>query len=221
LVWIPPKVNSPDRNRPSNYDRLSPWYDLLAGPSERACRDLGLQMLQLQPGERVLEIGAGTGQALGALSRSAGPTGTVWSVDLSKGMCRVAGRRRAAVEGSWVVICGDALRLPARDAAFDAAFMSFALELFDEAAMAQVLAECARVLRPAGRLGVVALADEGRPGMMQRAYLWAHRQFPNWVDCRPIALPEILAASGLRVHSAARTAMWVLPVLSVLAYKAG
>jgi demethylmenaquinone methyltransferase/2-methoxy-6-polyprenyl-1,4-benzoquinol methylase len=213
-------MNSRDRSGRSNYDRLSPWYDLLAGPSERACRALGLRMLQVQPGERVLEIGAGTGQALGVLSRSAGPAGCAWGIDLSMGMCRVAGRRRAAAEGSWLVIRGDALRLPARDAAFDAVFMSFALELFEATDMERVLGECARALRPGGRLAVVALADDGRPGIMQRAYVWAHRRFPGWVDCRPIPVPAILAASGLRVRSTVRTAMWGLPVQSVRAYKA-
>lgn len=204
----------------TNYDRLSTWYDLLAGPSERACRELGLRMLQVQAGERVLEIGAGTGPALAALSRAAGPTGAVCGVDLSRGMCRVAGRRRAAASGQWAVVCSDARRLPVRDAAFDAATMSFALELFSAADMAQVLGECVRVLRPGGRLAVVALADEGRPGAMQRAYVWAHDRFPDWVDCRPIPLPAILAGSGLRVGPVARAGMWGLPVESVVAYKA-
>jgi ubiquinone/menaquinone biosynthesis C-methylase UbiE len=211
----------PEGDRPTNYDRLSSWYDLLAGPSERACRDLCLRMLQVQPAERVLEVGAGTGQALTVLGRSTGPAGCAWGIDLSRGMCRVAGRRRATAGASSVIVCGDALRLPVRDAAFDAAFMSFALELFSEADMERVLGECARVLRWGGRLGVVALADEGRPGLMQRAYTWSHRRFPAWVDCRPIAVPGVVAASGLRVGPVARASMWGLPVQSVVAYKAG
>jgi hypothetical protein len=38
----------------ANYDRLSPFYDLLAGSSERACRAAGLELLAAGPGERGL-----------------------------------------------------------------------------------------------------------------------------------------------------------------------
>jgi len=66
-----------------NYDRLSRWYDRFAG-SEKAFTDLGLQMLAVKEGERVLEIGFGTGHALAALEAAAGSagaqtdTGTYW-----------------------------------------------------------------------------------------------------------------------------------------------
>ena len=50
-----------------SYNRLSRWYDALAGSSEEKFRMMGVQALAIQPGEKVLEIGCGTGTSLAAL----------------------------------------------------------------------------------------------------------------------------------------------------------
>jgi ubiquinone/menaquinone biosynthesis C-methylase UbiE len=206
----------------TNYDRLSRWYDLLAGASERTYCELGLHKLEVRPGERVLEIGSGTGQALLSLARSAGPTGIAVGTDLSGGMCRVArGRLTQAGSSSSVaaIVCGDAVSLPFPSDAFDVVFMSFTLELFDAADMASALEECRRVLQDDGRLGVVALTESGRPNLMQRLYTWAHRRFPAWIDCRPIHVSDILAVHGFRIDALTCGSMWGLPVAVVVVSK--
>ncbi len=72
-----------------NYDRLSRWYDRFAG-SEKMFTDLGLQMLAVKEGERVLEIGFGTGHALAALAQQTGDSGLAAGVELSPGMIAAA-----------------------------------------------------------------------------------------------------------------------------------
>lgn len=205
----------------ANYDRLSRWYDLLAGSSERKYRELGLRMLDVRPGERVLEIGPGTGHALLALARSAGAEGSAVGLDLSGGMCRVARGRLA--QAGWpahaAIICGDAIGLPCPSDTFDAVFMSFTLELFNAADMASVLEECRRVLRDGGRLGVMVLTESGRPNLMQRLYVSAHRRFPAWIDCRPIHVTDILAEHNFRVEEVTTASMWGLPVAVAVASK--
>ncbi len=206
----------------ANYDRLSPWYDLLAGGSERKFSDLGLRELDVRPGERVLEIGPGTGHALVKLAQAAGPTGMACGLDLSPGMCRVARQRMARSAFATVpgaVICGDAVELPFADGAFDAVYMSFTLELFAPADMAYVLEECQRVLGDGGRLGIVALSESGPPNLMQRLYNWAHRRLPTLIDCRPIPVPQTLADHGFRLHNAAHGRLWGLALEVAVASK--
>jgi ubiquinone/menaquinone biosynthesis C-methylase UbiE len=206
----------------ANYDRLSRWYDLLAGSSERKHRDIALHQLAVQEGERVLEIGPGTGRALAVLGHTVGPTGAAWGLDLSPGMCRAAQRHIATATPSLrlaAVVCGDAIALPFPSNTLDALFMSFTLELFTADDMVRVLQECRRVLREGGRLGVAALSECGRPNLVERAYGWAHRRFPAWIDCRPIPVSEVLAENGFQVGGVIRGSMWGLHVEIAVARK--
>ena len=61
------------------YDRLSKWYDLLAGSSEKKFADIGLQKLDVKAGEKILEIGFGTGGSLVSLVQLVGTDGqSIW-----------------------------------------------------------------------------------------------------------------------------------------------
>jgi len=201
----------------ATYDRLSGWYDLLAG-SERRFARLALRKLDAQPGESVLEIGPGTGHGLVALAQATGPFGRVIGLDLSPRMLEKAGQKvtRAGVTEPVRLVCADGVRLPVRSSCFDAVFLSFTLELFDTPEIGLVLEECRRVLRPAGRIGVVAMRKEGGAPWMLRLYEWAHRRFPDWVDCRPIHPTQAIAASGFQILETVGGSMWGLPVEIVI-----
>ncbi|HEY1064633.1 MAG TPA: methyltransferase domain-containing protein, partial [Pirellulales bacterium] len=125
------------------YDRISEAYDFIADSSEKPARQAGLKALAIQPGEKVLEIGYGTGNEIIDLARLVGPSGTVAGIDVSPGMCQVAQRKIDAAElpKAPELAVGDARKLPYPDASFDAAYTSFTLELFPEEDIAAVLAE--------------------------------------------------------------------------------
>lgn len=205
---------------PSTYDDLSRWYDLLSGPFEARWRDLAARRLNVAVGQVVLEIGCGTGHGLVRLAEAVGPTGRVYGVDLSAGMCRVA-RARVARSGrpGISVIQGDAAALPFAAGCFSVIFMSFTLELFSSEAIAGVLAECRRVLVADGRLGVVALERRERATIMARLYEWAGRRFPKWIDCRPIAVADTLSGHGFNPTEVIRGSVGGLPVAIVIAEK--
>lgn len=201
------------------YNRISAFYDLLAASSERRYTGLGLRLLAVRQGQRVLEIGFGTGQALVALSHAVGAAGQVFGLDISEGMCHVARRRsrQAGVLHRVGLTQGDAMGLPFPSAYFDALFMSFTLELFDTPQIPQVLASCRRVLKPSGRLCIVSLSKDRHLGLMGQLYERLHNRFPNYLDCRPIPLVFILEQEGFNILAAQQHAMWGLPVGIALA----
>jgi len=202
------------------YDKISAIYDLMAEHSEGPVRQSGLEKLAVKPGERVLEIGYGTGHSLVELARAVGPEGKVFGIDLSEGM-RARAEERLAAENLVARVelrCGDATQLPYADGSMNGVFMSFTLELFDTPEIPQVLAECRRVLVAGGRIGVVAITKEGKEGFAIEAYEWTHRHFPNLLDCRPIFVRRALEDAGFSIQAAAVTNMWV-PVEIVVAQK--
>lgn len=200
----------------TSYDRLSPWYALLTS-SEKKITRTGLQHLKPHPGERILEVGFGTGQALIELGRAVSPGGKVFGVDISEGMRQVARKRivKAGLDETIELTCGDALNLPIRDEAFEAVFMSFTLELFDTPEIPLVLMECWRVLRKGGRLGIVALVKEESRAV--RVYEWFHVHLPAFVDCRPIPARDAVEAGGFEVSTSEIKRVWGLPVEVIIA----
>ena len=204
-----------------SYDRLSRWYDMLAASSEWRYTQVGLQMLAAKQGEHVLEIGFGTGNALLALAKDVGRTGSVTGIDISEGMLRVAQQklRDAALEEQVRLDCGDGASLPYGAGEFNAVFMSFTLELFDTPEIPIVLQGCFRVLKPKGRLVVVAMVKKNRDNLAVKLYEWAHGMLPNYVDCRPILLRKALEDSGFRLQQISERVMWGLPLEIVMATK--
>lgn len=202
-----------------NYDRLSRWYDRLAGAAEHRWTDLTLQMLEVESGQSILEIGYGPGRAVEKLAQSVGSEGKVYGLDISAGMQEVARGRleKAGLTERVDLRIGDAIDLPFDDGSMDAVLISFTLELFDTPEIPLVLAECRRVLRPDGRLGVVAMQAKQHPGFALRTYTWAHERWPVLVDCRPIYLRQSIERARFEVVETTAGSMWGLPVEIVIA----
>jgi ubiquinone/menaquinone biosynthesis C-methylase UbiE len=203
------------------YNRLSGIYDLLAGSSETPLMHLGMQMLGVGSGESVLEIGSGTGKGLVELGIQVGESGRVHGIDLSRGMLQRAHHR--LMSGSMLdrtcLLEGDGVRLPYKTGSFTAIFISFTLELFDTPDIPLVLAECQRVLKPRGRLGVVSMLKSEHPGWIVRLYEWFHENLPATVDCRPIAAQVMIQSTGFSLEKQQVRSMWGLPVEVIMARK--
>ena len=179
------------------YDRGSRW-NRVEEPFERRAQAVGLELLRVQPGERVLELGCGAGGALVVLARAVGSAGRVVGLDLSPGMIVLAAARlrRAGLAKRAELVVADATSIPWPDVSFDALFMAFTLELFDTPEIPLVLAECRRVLRPGGRIGVVSLSRAAPVRWPTRLYERLHDRFPATLDCRPIHPRLALEAAG-------------------------
>ncbi|MEE8535970.1 MAG: methyltransferase domain-containing protein [Kiloniellales bacterium] len=102
----------------------------------------------LRGGDRVLDVGCGTGVLAREAATAVGPEGRVTGLDINDGMLAVA--RRLAPEIDWRQ--GDAAALPFEDGAFDAVVSQFVLMFVPDRQAA--VAEMGRVLAPGGRLAV-------------------------------------------------------------------
>lgn len=203
------------------YDRISSAYDFITDSNEHKAREAGEQLLQLRPGERVLEIGFGTGNSLLHLAKAVSPGGHVTGLDVSPGMLKVAQQKLEKNGAADVVeLCvGDARKLPFDDGVFDAAFASFTLELFAKDEIPGVLSELKRVLKPGGRLGVVSMAtvrEGNKASMLEKTYVWMHRHFPHIVDCQPIDVEGCLQDAGFSLQEVKDLEIWTMPVRAVV-----
>jgi demethylmenaquinone methyltransferase / 2-methoxy-6-polyprenyl-1,4-benzoquinol methylase len=148
------------------FDKVADRYDLLNDVlslgQDRWWRRMVARAVAARPGERVLDVAAGTGTS----SRTFTTAGAdCVACDFSLGMLTV-GARRGPVPGLRFV-AGDAMRLPFADEAFDAVTISFGLR--NVADHQAALAEFRRVTRPGGRLVVCEFGHLPWP-RLNRAY---------------------------------------------------
>lgn len=205
----------------ATYDKISKWYDLIAGWWEKNFRQAGLQKLAAKEGEIILEIGFGTGDCILTLAQAVGSSGKIYGIDISEDMLNItlSKIKEAGLSDRVELKQGDATNLPFEANFFDAIFISFTLELFDTPEIPILLGECKRVLRSGGRICVVGLSKKGESNLITRLYEWAHRKFPKYVDCRPIFVERALRDATFRILGASEMSIWGLDIEAVLAKK--
>jgi SAM-dependent methyltransferase len=120
----------------------------------RGLRAWGHAGLAARPGERALDVGAGTGSETQVLAAAVGPDGEAVGVEPNAGLRAVAGQRADQAGSTARFVDGDALALPLGDASVDVVWCERVFQHLAEPGRAA--AEIARVLRPGGR---VALLD--------------------------------------------------------------
>jgi len=133
------------------WDRMSDVYIREIDRRFASVVDVVLARAAVREGERVLDLGTGTGAVALKTAGLVGPEGEVVAVDISPRMLALAERRARERGLSNVRVReGRAEALPVSDASCDAVLASLSLMyIIDRAAAA---AEIARVLRPGGRL---------------------------------------------------------------------
>ncbi|WP_372488161.1 MULTISPECIES: bifunctional demethylmenaquinone methyltransferase/2-methoxy-6-polyprenyl-1,4-benzoquinol methylase UbiE [Rathayibacter] len=132
------------------FDTVAPAYDLtntvLSAGNDHLWRIATTRAVNPAPGERILDVAAGTGTSSASLARSGAH---VVAADFSPGMIAV-GRTRQAGDDRIEFVQADAMDLPFEDESFDAVTISFGLRNVAEPRTA--LAEFFRVVKPGGRV---------------------------------------------------------------------
>jgi SAM-dependent methyltransferase len=124
----------------------------LLGPRMADEHRIARLLLALSPGDGVLDVACGPGNFTRQFGRVVGDTGLAVGIDASPTMLARAVQDTPDPYGNLAYIRGDAVELPFRDAAFDAACCFAALHLFEDPFTA--LDHMARVLTPGGRIAI-------------------------------------------------------------------
>jgi demethylmenaquinone methyltransferase/2-methoxy-6-polyprenyl-1,4-benzoquinol methylase len=152
------------------FDAIAPGYDVtnrvISLGLDVRWRRRTVRSLALASGAVVLDLACGTGDLCDELRRQGlAPIG----VDRSAGML-------AAARTSAPLVRGDGLALSFRDGGLDGLVCGFALRNF--AALPPVLAECARVLRPGGRLALLEVDAPSQPLLRIGHRVWFGKVVP-------------------------------------------
>lgn len=182
------------------FPALTRLFDPLIGralPERRFKRRL-LEQASMKPGQRVLDLGCGTG-TLAIMAKAAQPDAEVIGLDADPEILELA-RSKADAGGSRVRFDqGLSTELPYGDEYFDGVLSTLFFHHLTGADKRRTAAEIARVLRPGGELHV---ADWGRPADPLMGLLFTGvRAFDGFERTRDNAagvLPEIFEQAGLR-----------------------
>jgi len=181
------------------FDRVSPRYDLMNDLMSlglhRVWKAFAASVARVRPGERVLDVAAGSGDLARAF---AGRGAEVWMTDINRSML-ARGRDRLLDDGRLLpaVQC-DAERLPFPSGRFDCVSVGFGLRNMTRKDAA--LAEMARVLRPGGRLVVLEFSRVWAP--LTKPYDWYSMRVLPWLGQKVAGSGDAYRylAESIRMH---------------------
>ncbi len=110
---------------------------------------LSFRVLDLRPGDRVAELGAGSGYGAALASRVVAPSGSVVSIEIDEALAARA-RRLLAGTPHVEIVTGDAGQLLASWAGFDRITVTFAIDEIPHSWL-DAIPECGRMVAPVGR----------------------------------------------------------------------
>lgn len=199
------------------YDKRSTWYDFYHNLVTFKADDLGRKLVvqhSVNPGDKVLDAGSGTGNTALIAAKKVGPNGKVVLFDISDGMLDIAKEKigSAGLKDRMETKTGDILHLPFSDNSFDVVLSTYSVcPLYspEEGAL-----ELLRVVKPGGKLAVAHSAAPENPVLNWFAdklekLIW---MFPKIsLGCRPVSTLPALEKAGTKVLFKTKIGFPLLP----------
>lgn len=159
------------------FEKISDRYDLLNSiisfNRHVAWRKDVMKRMEVQEGEKALDVCCGTGDWSFALADQVGPTGEVIGLDFSKNMLKVAEDRKAQSDRLFEqlqFVHGNAMELPFEDNTFDYVTIGFGLRNVPD--YITVLSELYRVVKPGGKVICLETSQPTLIGYRQLYYFY-------------------------------------------------
>ncbi|HEX2697766.1 MAG TPA: methyltransferase domain-containing protein [Anaerolineales bacterium] len=178
---------------------LTPFYDFIQRWIVRDVRykSLLIEQAAIQPGQRVLDLGCGTG-TLAMMAKQAQPNAEVFGLDADPDMLKVANYKKNQSKLDVKFDVGFTNELPYPDAHFDRILSSIMIHHLKTPDKEKTAREVYRVLKPGGQLHII---DFGKPntfyGKLLGPFLHNFEEANDNIEGR---LPEIFGAPGLKTQ---------------------
>jgi demethylmenaquinone methyltransferase/2-methoxy-6-polyprenyl-1,4-benzoquinol methylase len=165
------------------FDRIAGFYDVMnsvmtAGLHHK-WRRRAVDLAQVGPGDRVLDVATGTGDLALELAARVAPGGAVVASDFAEEMLARARLKTSHPPGAPAPVTfewANAMELPYADGEFAAATVGFGARNFSD--LDRGLSEMARVVRPGGTVVVLEITTPTRPPLSTFYRLWFDRVVP-------------------------------------------
>jgi demethylmenaquinone methyltransferase/2-methoxy-6-polyprenyl-1,4-benzoquinol methylase len=183
------------------YDLWSYIYSGVAAPLEHGPRKRALELANIQPHEKVLEVATGPGQILLEILKRLDRTNIAYGVDLSWKMIEKCGRLvHGAGYHNLSLTEADTRQLPFADQTFDVVYSSYTLDILSVQDILAALKEFRRVLKGSGRVMLVNLSKQSPQSRTWVEYLYEWLP-ATWVPyllggCRPVFLADLAREAG-------------------------
>jgi ubiquinone/menaquinone biosynthesis C-methylase UbiE len=174
--------------QPGHLGHIARYYDLITAfmtfGREKKLRQMTIQLAKLEPGDKVLEVGCGTGTLTIFAKKQVGPGGEVVGIDIASEMILVAIRKASRKKIDISFIQASIAEIPFKDDTFNAALCSFMIFHMPEDVRVQGIKEIYRVLKPGGHLFILdfTLPDKTK----QRNFVQGHSSHMMQHDVREL-----------------------------------